>query len=414
MLLRSNARRWAAGGFAAAVLLAGAGLTRLAGDDKPATKDDKPAIDPKDVRVGPPPELAELRKAVEEAAKKGENVDEIRKHLEALEKALAGKAWVKPKPAEEPPAPAFPPAPPVGGVGGNVGRVPQGRLPQPGPFDPGARVRAELMKRAAELMAQDPQNNRAEAEKLIREAQELMLQEAGRLDPAAAARIAARGDARGAALAGAKLGVRIEKVPAVLADQLELPAGRGLVVAEVRPGSPADKAGIKVNDVILEFARQPVTENAGEFIRMVEIALKADVTVMRKGKKQEIKGVQLPDEPAPQRVPQPELPPQPVPPVAVRGVPAPPVVVGGLIARVAPVEGNSVSLRVNNGTFTLTADQDGVKYTIEGTLGGKATPSKFQITDGDKKIEADSLDKVPAEYRKQVEKLLGTIQIGER
>src|SRR5258707_1031507 len=75
-------------------------------DEKKA--DPKPSIDPKDVRVGPPPELADLRKAVEEAARKGENVDEIRKQLDALEKALAGKAWVKPKPVEEPPAPAFP------------------------------------------------------------------------------------------------------------------------------------------------------------------------------------------------------------------------------------------------------------------------------------------------------------------
>ena len=39
------------------------------------------------------------------AAKKGENVDEIRNKLNALETALAGKPWVKPTPAGELPAP---------------------------------------------------------------------------------------------------------------------------------------------------------------------------------------------------------------------------------------------------------------------------------------------------------------------
>ena len=95
--------------FAAAAALAFAvsssGLSRAddekAPGEKPAkVEEKKPAFDPKEVRVGAPPELAELRKAVEEAAKKGENVEEIRKQLEALEKVLAGKPWVKPKPAE--------------------------------------------------------------------------------------------------------------------------------------------------------------------------------------------------------------------------------------------------------------------------------------------------------------------------
>ena len=85
-MLRSKVSRWtAAGGLGLAVLVAGAGLARSAGDDKPAAKDEKkPAFDPKDVRVGPPPELAALREAVEDAAKKGENVEEIRKQLEVL------------------------------------------------------------------------------------------------------------------------------------------------------------------------------------------------------------------------------------------------------------------------------------------------------------------------------------------
>jgi hypothetical protein len=218
--------------------------------------------------------------------------------------------------------------------------------------------------------------------------------------------------------------VRIEKVPAALTDQLNLPAGRGLVVADVRPGSPADKAGLRINDIIYEFDGKPVTENAADFVRAVEAApkdRKVDLTVLRKGKKEAIKGVELPDNG--RRVPpvEPQLaplgpPPPPavpaVPPVAgARRLPAPPDAVP--LARLAVVDANSVSVRVVDGTFTLTADQDGVKYVIEGTVAGKAEPSKIQITDGDKKkVEVNSLDKVPAEYRKQVDKLLGSIRVG--
>jgi hypothetical protein len=379
------------------VLLAGAGFARLAGDDTPAAKDDKPAIDPKDVRVGPPPELAELRKAVEGAAKKGENVDEIRKQLDALEKVLAGKAWVKPKPVEEPPAPSFPPAPPVAAFPGNINRMPQGRVFVQPPVVIGGGLDADVARLQAEMLRE-----------LQRDAQ-------------MGARLGAI-DARGIRLADARLGVRIEKPAAALADQLDLPAGRGLTVTEVRPASPADKAGLKVNDVILEFAGRPVADNPADFVRAVDAApkdRKVDLTVVRKGKKEAIKGVELPDNarrapaPEPPVPPAAAVPPAAVPPAAFRRLPPPPNDAAP-IARVLPADGNSVSVRVTDGRFTLTADQGGVNYVIEGTVGARAEPSKIQITDAGKKVEADSLDKVPAEYRKQVEQLLGSIRVGRK
>src|SRR5262245_53168501 len=45
-----------------------------------------------------PAELVSLREAVETAAKKGENVDEVRKQLEVVEKAMTGKVQDPPKP----------------------------------------------------------------------------------------------------------------------------------------------------------------------------------------------------------------------------------------------------------------------------------------------------------------------------
>lgn len=397
-MFRSNARRWAAGGLAATVLVAGAGFARLSGEDKPAAKADKPAADPKDVRVGPPPELAELRQAVEEAAKAGENVAEIRKQLEALEKALAGKAWVKPKPVDEPPATPTPPT----AFPGNFNRVPQGRggMIQPPVVIGGlGAVEADMARLQAEL-----------------------LRELAQRDALLGGRMGAL-DARGVRLADARLGVRIEKPAAALADQLDLPAGRGVVVTEVRPGSPADKAGLKTNDVIVEFAGRPVSDNVTDFVRSVETAPrdgKVDLTVMRKGKKETLKGVSLPENGR-----RADAPPAPfVPPVAGRaGLPAPPapeappavrVAPPARIAAIAPIDlgaAGTVAVRISDGMFMLTAEADGVRYVIEGTVGEKATPSKVRITDGDKpKVEVDTLEKVPAEYRKQVEKLLNGVR----
>jgi hypothetical protein len=54
-----------------------------------------------------PAELVALREAVETAGRKGEDVDAIRAELESIEKAITGKAFErpKPKPVEPPPVP---------------------------------------------------------------------------------------------------------------------------------------------------------------------------------------------------------------------------------------------------------------------------------------------------------------------
>jgi serine protease Do len=51
----------------------------------------------------------------------------------------------------------------------------------------------------------------------------------------------------------AYVGVTPQDLTAELAEALELPARRGVVVAEVRKGSPADKAGVQVEDVIVKL-----------------------------------------------------------------------------------------------------------------------------------------------------------------
>src|SRR3974377_904064 len=54
---------------------------------------------------------------------------------------------------------------------------------------------------------------------------------------------------------GQGLGLAVQELTPDLAKRLGLPAGQGVVVAQVSPGSPADEAGLRQGDVILEVAR---------------------------------------------------------------------------------------------------------------------------------------------------------------
>lgn len=56
-----------------------------------------------------------------------------------------------------------------------------------------------------------------------------------------------------------KIGLGLQSVTPPLAERLELPRGtKGAVVSQVRPGSPAEEAGLREGDVIVEVDRRPV------------------------------------------------------------------------------------------------------------------------------------------------------------
>ena len=95
-----------------------------------------------------------------------------------------------------------------------------------------------------------------------------------------------------------RLGVRVEAPSPVLADQLDLPKGSGIVVYDVVPNSVAAKAGIKPHDIILSLGKRSVSNDPAEFAEMLnEIKADApfDLTVKRKGKDETIKGITLPE-----------------------------------------------------------------------------------------------------------------------
>jgi serine protease Do len=63
------------------------------------------------------------------------------------------------------------------------------------------------------------------------------------------------------------VGLRIQEIPAALAESLELDSTDGVIVASVEEGSPADRAGLKRGDVVVEIG--------GDRIRNFEDARRA-------------------------------------------------------------------------------------------------------------------------------------------
>ncbi len=64
------------------------------------------------------------------------------------------------------------------------------------------------------------------------------------------------------------LGIGIAEVNAERMKELKLPEERGVVVTRVEKDSPAEKAGVKENDVIVEYSGQRV-EGTGQLQRMI-------------------------------------------------------------------------------------------------------------------------------------------------
>ncbi|HEU4376109.1 MAG TPA: DegQ family serine endoprotease [Telluria sp.] len=91
-------------------------------------------------------------------------------------------------------------------------------------------------------------------------------------------------------VARGRLGVQIGEVSKDVAESLGLGKARGAEVSLVEAGGPADKAGIRVGDIILKFNGTAV-ERSADLPRLVggtPIGSRATVTVWRKGAQQDI------------------------------------------------------------------------------------------------------------------------------
>ena len=75
-----------------------------------------------------------------------------------------------------------------------------------------------------------------------------------------------------------KFGVTVRKVTPEMADRLDMPAGKGVIVQDVKPGSFAEDVNLGRGDIILEVNKQPV--NSEEDFAKVESSLKSGQDVV--------------------------------------------------------------------------------------------------------------------------------------
>ncbi len=97
------------------------------------------------------------------------------------------------------------------------------------------------------------------------------------------------------------MGVVIQGINDELAEQFDLPDKKGALVSKVEPDGPADAAGLKRGDVIVEFDGKPIDEMA-ELPRVVAstaVGDKVEVVVLRDGKRKtvEVEVGRFPDDP---------------------------------------------------------------------------------------------------------------------
>ena len=81
------------------------------------------------------------------------------------------------------------------------------------------------------------------------------------------------------------LGVVIQPVTPELASQFKMERPIGALVGEVAPGSPADKAGIKPGDVIVEFNGKEISQVGmlPNVVAETPVGSRAEITLYRKG-----------------------------------------------------------------------------------------------------------------------------------
>jgi len=86
------------------------------------------------------------------------------------------------------------------------------------------------------------------------------------------------------------LGVLIQDVDHNLAESFGLSHPKGALVSKILPGSPAEKAGLELGDIILKFNDQELRESSQlpPVVGSVQAGSRARLSIMRQGKEQQV------------------------------------------------------------------------------------------------------------------------------
>lgn len=86
------------------------------------------------------------------------------------------------------------------------------------------------------------------------------------------------------------LGISAQAIDARLAEAFDLPVDSGVVIGSVRDGSPADKAGLRVGDVIVAVDGRRVrdVDQVRNRIGLVRLGQRLRLTIVRDGERQQI------------------------------------------------------------------------------------------------------------------------------
>jgi PDZ domain len=207
-----------------------------------------------------------------------------------------------------------------------------------------------------------------------------------------------------------RLGAVVQPPTAALVDQLDLPKDQGVVIEKLKEGSAAGKAGLKDNDILLELDGKAVPSKLDEFTKMlndIKPDTPVDATVLRKGKRETVKGIKLPEVKAE------EQPRQPVPNIQIQPViPNLPPVLPPI--NLAPgAKGVSVQMIRNADTFTTRFRNGTDSIAVSGKMkDGKADADEIVISNGKDTKKFKSVNDVPEEMRGQVNDLIRMTEKG--
>ena len=211
-------------------------------------------------------------------------------------------------------------------------------------------------------------------------------------------------------------GMTLEPAGEALLEQLNLPAGQGMVVASIDEDSAAAKAGLKKNDLVLKVNQEAVPGDARSLLKALgKSDAPLELVVLRKGKEQTLKAVKLPEAAMAGPGPGPALPGGFAPGGLAPGAFPPP------IARIAPGApggfgrlpipqldlGSKFSLNREDDKFTADYEKDKVKITVRGKIENKeAKAEEITMKEGETTKKFEKVKDLPEAYREPIEQIL--------